>query len=181
MAPMNERAAPALRLVETDERADPRTGFGVRPGVVERPQLLARLATASNVPVVLIVAGAGYGKTTLLAQWAGGDTRPLAWLTLTERHDDPVELMAEVVEALDGFERFETRTRRSLDAPTADFTSVLLARFERAVSSRTRPFVMVLDDLHVLRRPARGRSCRPSPTSCPWAPSSRSRAGRVRR
>ena len=45
----------------------------LRPGIVARPRLLRRLL-AADAPIVMIVAPAGYGKTTLLAEWA--DARP---------------------------------------------------------------------------------------------------------
>ena len=45
----------------------------IRPGVVSRPQLLARLHAACTLPIVAVVAPAGYGKTTLLALWAEDD------------------------------------------------------------------------------------------------------------
>jgi ATP/maltotriose-dependent transcriptional regulator MalT len=52
-----------------------------RPGVVPRPRLLRRLV-AADAPMALIVAPAGYGKTTLLAEWAARDERPFAWVSL---------------------------------------------------------------------------------------------------
>jgi hypothetical protein len=48
---------------------------GIRPGVVPRPHLAARLLPARAVPTVALVAPAGYGKTTLLAR-AGPRARP---------------------------------------------------------------------------------------------------------
>src|SRR5262245_46742479 len=47
----------------------------VRAGVVRRERLVRRLEQAAAVPVLLLVAPAGYGKTTLLAQWVQRDRR----------------------------------------------------------------------------------------------------------
>src|SRR5690242_16012369 len=44
-----------------------------RPGAVGRSRLVNRLRAAGPVPVAMIVAPAGYGKTTLLAEWAEKD------------------------------------------------------------------------------------------------------------
>src|SRR5512135_320429 len=52
-----------------------------RRGVVARTALVGRLRT-TDAPVVTVVAPAGFGKTTLLAQWAERDPRPCAWLSL---------------------------------------------------------------------------------------------------
>jgi ATP/maltotriose-dependent transcriptional regulator MalT len=41
---------------------------GARAGLVRRTRLVDELGDASSVPVVLVVGGAGYGKTTLAAQ-----------------------------------------------------------------------------------------------------------------
>jgi len=55
--------------------------------VVVRTALVNRLCAAEEVPVVSIVAPAGYGKTTLLRQWSERDPRPTVWLTLDGEHD----------------------------------------------------------------------------------------------
>jgi LuxR family maltose regulon positive regulatory protein len=51
-------------------------------GFVHRPELVARLTLASNASLALILAPAGYGKTTLLAEWSAHDARPFVWVTL---------------------------------------------------------------------------------------------------
>src|SRR5215813_1993103 len=70
-----------------------------RPGCVKRTALVNRLR-ASRAPVVTIVAPAGYGKTTVLAQWMERDARPWAWVTIDERDDDPILLLHAVAAAL---------------------------------------------------------------------------------
>src|SRR5205807_5149559 len=47
-----------------------------RAGYVGRPVLVGRLLDARDTKLVLIVAPAGYGKSTLLAEWAHRDARP---------------------------------------------------------------------------------------------------------
>src|SRR5438270_1409950 len=50
---------------------------------VRRARLLERLAAVpDDVPLVLLTAPAGYGKTTLLSQWAAADRRRFGWVTL---------------------------------------------------------------------------------------------------
>jgi len=64
---------------------------------VARPALVARLnvGLAANHPLTLIAAPAGYGKTTLAAQWAAQLDRPAAWLALDEADDDAGELQSD--------------------------------------------------------------------------------------
>ena len=59
-----------------------------RGSVVWRPDLVRRLADPSAPPLAVLVAPAGYGKTTLLREWAKRDARPFAWVTVDERDND---------------------------------------------------------------------------------------------
>lgn len=71
----------------------------LRSSLVERSGLLSTL-TGSTSPVVLLVAPAGYGKTTILAQYADRADRPVAWLNLDEGDDDPTVLLSSMGHAL---------------------------------------------------------------------------------
>ncbi len=70
------------------------------PEVLERPRLLARLDDGIAKPLTLVAAPAGYGKTTLLAQWIEHQDRPVAWLTLDEGDNDADVLVEEMVAAV---------------------------------------------------------------------------------
>src|SRR5206468_1699008 len=61
----------------------------VAEGSVSRVSLVNRLRTTTT-PVVLVAAPAGYGKTTLLAQWAARDERPAVWVTIDKQDNDPL-------------------------------------------------------------------------------------------
>ena len=65
-----------------------------------RTELLRRLDEARDRPLVLVVAPAGYGKTTLLAQWSEHDERPFAWMTLDRVDGDPAALADSIATAL---------------------------------------------------------------------------------
>src|SRR5215469_3219398 len=73
----------------------------IRPGTVRRPSLLDRLTRDDSRPIVAVVAPAGYGKTTLLAQWAERDGPAFAWVSLDEADNDPKVLLSYVAAALD--------------------------------------------------------------------------------
>ena len=64
--------------------------------LVARPRLLDRLVADPQVPLVGVFGPAGFGKTTLLAQWASMDRRAVAWLTLDEREADTTALLSYV-------------------------------------------------------------------------------------
>ena len=67
---------------------------------IARQGLLARLA-ASEAKLALLVAPSGYGKTTLLAQYARTESHRTIWLTLTEAHAEPMALASSLVLALE--------------------------------------------------------------------------------
>ncbi|HEY6888939.1 MAG TPA: hypothetical protein VI300_14200, partial [Solirubrobacter sp.] len=52
----------------------------LRPSTVPRARLVRPLVACRDRPVAIITAPAGYGKTTLLAQWALRDQRPFTWV-----------------------------------------------------------------------------------------------------
>jgi LuxR family transcriptional regulator, maltose regulon positive regulatory protein len=64
--------------------------------------LLELLGEALHRKGTLISAPAGYGKTTLLAQWRKAEEAglPFAWVSLDEQDNDPVRLWRHIVEAL---------------------------------------------------------------------------------
>lgn len=65
------------------------------PGVVPRPDLLARLEPPH---LLALIAGPGFGKSQLLAAWAS--SRPVAWLTLAPGEEDPHSLLVYLLAAL---------------------------------------------------------------------------------
>ena len=72
-----------------------------RPEQLVRPRLLELLGEAVERKVSLISAPAGYGKSTLLAQWLQAQDACLAfaWISL-EQDNDPVRMWRHIVEAL---------------------------------------------------------------------------------
>ena len=129
-----------------------RCAIGARAGLVPRTRLVDELRAASDVPVVLVVGGGGFGKTTLVSQWLRDDRRSVAWLTASRQHDDPAVLLADIVRGLDEFEPLEPRAKQQLAGVAIDFSSVVVPRFERTIAERARPFVLVIDDAQRLRR-----------------------------
>ena len=86
-----ESTKPALR--SRDARCQHPTP-GPDSATVSRAALVNRLRAARSFPVVSVVAPAGYGKTTLLAQWAARDGRPFAFLTLDTPETGAATLVA---------------------------------------------------------------------------------------
>ena len=122
----------------------------VRPGTVRRSLLIDRLAGEDSRPIASVVAPAGYGKATLLAQWAERDGRSFAWVSVDEKDNDPKVLLSYVAEALDAVEPVGRRVFDALASPASSVPGSVVPRLCSAFSSMISPVVLVLDDVHLL-------------------------------
>jgi LuxR family transcriptional regulator, maltose regulon positive regulatory protein len=128
----------------------------MRPGTVRRLPLIERLARGDRCPIVSVVAPPGYGKTTLLSQWAERNGQAFAWVSIEEPDNDPKVLLTYVAEALDAVEPIDERVFDALASPGSSVPGSVVPRLGAAFSSMTSPVVLVLDDVHVLHN----RECR---------------------
>ena len=115
-----------------------------QPESVPRTALVNRLRAAGAFPIVLVVAPAGYGKTTLLSQWAARDARPFAWVSVDERDNDPFVFLKHVAAALDRIEPLGAHVREAFEQPERPVWDAIVPRLSAELSSRS-PFVIVLD------------------------------------
>jgi len=122
-----------------------------RPGTVWRPLLMERLAQADLPPIVSVVAPAGFGKTTLLSQWAEHDGLAFAWVPVEEADNDPKVLLSRIAQVLDAVEPIDRRVFDALTSPGSSIAGLVVPRLGAALLSRTSPVALVLDDVHVLR------------------------------
>ncbi len=97
-----------------------------------------------------MVAPAGYGKTTLLSQWADRDPRAFAWVSVDEADNDPKVLLTYVAEALDAIEPIGERVFDALASPASSVPGSVVPRLGSAFTSMTSPVTLVLDDVHLL-------------------------------
>jgi LuxR family transcriptional regulator, maltose regulon positive regulatory protein len=119
----------------------------VRLGVVPRPRLAALRETVAQSRLVLVSAPAGYGKSTLVADWSDRDPRAAGWVHLDHGDNDPVVMLFKIATAL---ERVGQTTSRLFDElsrlrPRIDRVAlpVLAAELEAC-----GPFVLVVEDAH---------------------------------
>jgi LuxR family maltose regulon positive regulatory protein len=122
-----------------------------RPGTVRRSPLIERLAGGDRCPIVSVVAPPGYGKTTLLSQWAERNGQAFAWVSVDEGDNDPKVLLTYVAEALNAVEPIDERVFDALASPGSSVPGSVVPRLGSAFWSMTSPVVLVLDDVHVLR------------------------------
>ncbi|MCW2832950.1 MAG: ATP-dependent transcriptional regulator, MalT-like, LuxR family [Nocardioides sp.] len=132
-----------------------------RPGRVARPRLHDRLDRGLAAKLMLVSAPAGFGKTTLLADWlaptdlTGGAPGRGAWLALDPADNDPTRFWRYVVAALQtalpsagehALTLLEDRQTPSVEV----FLTVLVNELGKADGDT----ILVLDDYHVIESPA---------------------------
>ena len=124
----------------------------LRPGSVSRSGLI-NTARASGCRVVGVTAPAGYGKSTLLAQWAVAEDRRVGWVSLDRLDDDPAALLSVLAAA---YGRISGHTDLVPDVQGVGVSALGRAAPRLASAFRTSPvpFVLMLDDLHELQSPA---------------------------
>jgi len=122
-----------------------------RPGVVARARLTERLNEGTHGRLTLVSAPAGFGKTTLVAEWAAGCGRPVAWLSLDRRDDDPSSFLTYLVAALQTIApEIGSGVMVALQSPQPPPTESVLTTIVNELSTVPDDFVLVLDDYHVL-------------------------------
>jgi LuxR family maltose regulon positive regulatory protein len=148
----------------------------LRPVVVRRSRLVTRLGTALRYKLTLISAPAGFGKTTLLSEWIQDGDTPVAWISLDAGDNDPERFLqyliaalqqidpglgSEVLEALQGAQ-LSSLPRHGEQEPTLEesvtpemppWLEAALVGLLNEIDGLTRPFVLVLDDYHLIREP----------------------------
>jgi LuxR family transcriptional regulator, maltose regulon positive regulatory protein len=128
------------------------------PGpLVERERLHAALDGALAIPLTLLSATAGWGKTTLLAAWASRQKAQVAWLELSELDNSPVRFWVSLIAAL----RCCMQDARSLGEtamallqspqppPLVTCLSVLLHELESS-EAHPVPLVLIVDEYQVI-------------------------------
>jgi len=131
----------------------------IRPNLVSRPRLIEQLNAGLHHKLTLISAPAGFGKTTLLSEWAR--RRPVAWVSLDKGDDDPARFLAYFVAALrtipslneTGVGEAALAALQSPQPPPMEVVLTALINEIVAVSQgdhEGHPYVLVLDDYHLI-------------------------------
>lgn len=118
---------------------------------VRRERLSSLLATGHPKRLNLVIAPAGFGKTTLVSQWCTRTTGPIAWLSLDEHDDEPRRFWQYVAGAfehagLTGLEKCHKDLTGNANGNLNGAITALL----NALTSDGGPWILVLDDYHFI-------------------------------
>src|SRR5215472_3449916 len=124
-----------------------------RRSTVGRKELLARLAEENSAKLILVVAPAGWGKTSLLGEWCSAcDTERMAWLSVDQGNNDPVCFWAHVIAALNKVSpEINADARQLLTAPSGKSANILLPRLINDFELMPARVTLIVDDYDQIR------------------------------
>jgi len=120
-----------------------------RPDLVPRPRLIERLDAGVHRKLTLVSAPAGFGKTTLVAEWICDSTRSIAWLSLDEGDNDPAQFLTYLIAALQQIDgSIGGAIRQLLQSPRLPPLQSLVTPLINDITAVNTPLTLVLDDYH---------------------------------
>src|SRR3954453_13130181 len=128
-----------------------------RRGLVHRPRLMVRAVGRDQPAVTVVLAPAGFGKSTLLTEWfAGGDPgdAALAWLSLDSADNDPALFWSYVIAALRTVAPGVGETALALLGSDPSGLEPVVATLVNDLDELPVDVVLVLDDYHVIESKA---------------------------
>ncbi|WP_338325880.1 LuxR C-terminal-related transcriptional regulator [Paenibacillus luteus] len=112
---------------------------------------MEQLADGLHGKLTVITASAGYGKTTIVTEWLAACERPVAWLSMDEGDNDPARFLTYLTAAL---QTIATSNREGvfalLQSPQLPPVELIITALLNEISAIPDPFILVLDDYHVL-------------------------------
>jgi LuxR family maltose regulon positive regulatory protein len=126
-----------------------------RPDRLARSRLFRRLDEGMGRPLVLACTPAGFGKTTLLTDWAADATLPVAWLSLDPDDNEPMRFWRYVVAALDRVvEGLGEQIVPLLSPGSGTSTHGVVTALINRLQTQPDELALVLDDYHLIDEPA---------------------------
>ena len=123
-----------------------------RSDLISRARLLERLHAGLSGNITLISAPAGFGKTTLIAQWIQSIDRPTAWLSLDEHDNEPRAFVQSLTAALQSaFPEAFHGVASLVEAPRFPSVEHVVPLFINDLADLPDDLILVLDDYHLMR------------------------------
>jgi LuxR family maltose regulon positive regulatory protein len=126
----------------------------LRPNLVSRPRLIERLNQGLQLghKLTLVSAPAGFGKTTLVANWLNQlAIDKTAWLSLDETDNDPTRFLTYFIAALQTIESdLGEGALTALQSPQPPAMEVVLTTLINQINAIPDTSVLILDDYHLI-------------------------------
>ena len=125
-----------------------------RPEIVARQRLVETLYDQLDKKLILVVAPAGYGKTSLLIDLAANSDLPVCWLSLDSLDQEPQRFLAYIISSIrqsfPDFGKESTAALKSLASFEKDSERLLIALTNEITSRIHEHFLLILDDYHMV-------------------------------
>ena len=121
----------------------------LREDTISRPRLIERINQNITNKALFISAPAGFGKSTLLAEWAAQSALPVCWVSLDQTENDPVNFLSYLIASVQkNYEDLGDSILNALRTPGSPPVESLLNAWINEISEHTKDFVLILDDFH---------------------------------
>ncbi|MBU5444796.1 hypothetical protein [Paenibacillus sp. MSJ-34] len=122
---------------------------------MERPSLRRLLDQGLTAKLTLVMAPAGFGKSTLIAEWIHKQPHSYGWISLDERDNDLVRFMEYLIAALRTIQPGLCDSVLQYIQETRDFSAeTAMTLLMNEVQAQSREIVVVLDDYHAICEPS---------------------------
>jgi LuxR family maltose regulon positive regulatory protein len=129
----------------------------IRGGFIHRERLIRCLNAnlQGHRKLTLVSAPAGYGKTTLIVDWLHQQPLRYAWIALESSENDPVNFLAYFSQALKNIDSDSgSAVLEMLELPQLPPMEAIAAILVNQIASINNPFILILDDYHLIQNPA---------------------------
>ena len=125
-----------------------------RSAVVPRPRLTETMRDGASHRLTVVIAPAGFGKTTLVAEWLAdttGGAKAVGWVSLDPTENEPALFWAYVIRALQNLDpAMGAQATMQLRAAQPPPIEVVLTTLINEINAIDADFTLVLDDYHVI-------------------------------
>ena len=123
--------------------------------LVPRQRLIDLLNKGLNCKLSLVSAPAGYGKSTLLANWVEQQQLPCAWISLDEKDNDPARFFTYLIAGLKSIRLdFDDKLLSTFQDQDTDLAESFLMPLINRISNTDDRYLLVLDDCHLIQNQA---------------------------
>jgi ATP-dependent transcriptional regulator len=123
----------------------------LRTDLVLRQRLIDQLNAGVQRKLTLISAPAGFGKSTLVSEWAASSKRPVAWLSLDGGDNDLTRFLTYFIAALQTIAtNIGAEVLGALQSPQTPSAESILTTLLNEITTVSDDFIFVLDDYHII-------------------------------
>jgi LuxR family maltose regulon positive regulatory protein len=120
---------PSMEFVNPGKFFKPPVGYDL----IARPSLFSKLREGSKIPLTLVSAPSGFGKSSLVSSWLDSQEMGYAWLSLEDAENSlPVFLRSLIRSVRQGYPDFANSLEKLLNTPNKLPNEQLVIQFNRA-------------------------------------------------